>query len=63
MHCVSIIVSGDFYRFKLALSSLLSMSKDEVKAAHSNFDRGLRGGGLRPENPPDRHFSLSHFTI
>ena len=57
MHCVSVIVSGDFCRFKLALPSLLSMSKDEVKAAHSDFDRGLRGGGLRPENPPDRHFS------
>ena len=57
MHCVSVIFSGDFCRFKLALSSLLSMSKDEVKAAHPDFDRGLRGGGLRPENPPDRHFS------
>ena len=57
MPCVSVVVSGDFCRFKLALPSLLSMSKDEVKAAHSDFDRGPRGGGLRPENPPDRHFS------
>ena len=53
MPCVCVIVSGDFCRFKLALPSLLSMSKDEVKAAHSDFDRGPRGGGLRPENPPD----------
>ena len=29
MPCVSVVVSGDFYRFKLALPSLLSMSKDE----------------------------------
>ena len=29
---VSVVVSGDFYRFKLALPSLLSLSKDEVKA-------------------------------
>ena len=57
MPCVSVVVSGDFCRFKLALPSLLSMSKDEVKAAHSDFDRGPCGGGLRPENPPDRHFS------
>ena len=49
MPCVSVVVSGDFCRFKLALPSLLSMSKDEVKAAHSDFDRGPRGGGLRPE--------------
>ena len=58
MPCVSVVVSGDFCRFKL-----LSMSKDEVKAAHSDFDRGPRGGGLRPENPPDRHFSQPNFTI
>ena len=38
MPCVSVIVSGDFCRFKLALPSLLSMSKDEVKAAHSDFE-------------------------
>ena len=63
MPCVSVVVSGDFCRFKLALPSLLSMSKDEVKAAHSDFDRGPRGGGLRPENPPDWHFSQPHFTI
>ena len=30
MPCVSVVVSGDFCRFKLALPSLLSMSKDEV---------------------------------
>ena len=41
MPCVSVIVSGDFCRFKLALPSLLSMSKDEVKAAHSDFDRDM----------------------
>ena len=29
MPCVSVVVSGDFCRFKLALPSLLSMSKDE----------------------------------
>ena len=28
---VSVVVSGDFCRFKLALLSLLSMSKDEEK--------------------------------
>ena len=56
MPCVSVVVSSDFCRFKLALPSLLSMSKDEVKAAHSDFDLGPRGGDLRPENPPDRHF-------
>ena len=33
---VSVVVSGDFCRFKLALPSLLSMSKDEVKT--SSFD-------------------------
>ena len=63
MPCVSVVVSGDFCRFKLALPSLLSMSKDEVKAAHSDFDRGPRGGGLHLENPPDRHFSQPHFTV
>ena len=57
--CVSVVVSGDFCCFKLALPSLLFLSKDEVKAAHSDFDRCPRGGGLRTENPPDRHF-LSH---
>ena len=39
---MSVIVSGDFCRFKLALPSLLFMSKDEVKAAHSDFDRSTR---------------------
>ena len=28
-----------------------------IKAAHFDFDRCPCGGGLRPENPPDRHFS------
>ena len=37
--CVSVIVSSDFCCFKLALPSLLFLSKDEVKAAHSDFDR------------------------
>ena len=32
---------------------------EEVAAAHSDFDRCPRGGGLRTENPPDVHF-LSH---
>ena len=36
--CVSVIASGDFCRLKLDLPSLLFMSKDEVKAAHSDFD-------------------------
>ena len=45
-HPVSIVVSGDFCRFKLALSSLLFLSKNEVKAAHSDF-----------ENPPIGIFS------
>ena len=49
--------------FKLALPSLLFMSKDEVKAAHFDFDRCPRGGGLHPENPPDWHFSPAYFTI
>ena len=30
MPCVSVVVSSDFCCFKLALPSLLSMSKDEV---------------------------------
>ena len=52
-----------FHRFRLALPSLLFLSKDEVKAAHSDFDRCPRGGGLRTENPPDRRFSQPYFTI
>ena len=60
---MSVVVSGDFFRFRLALPSLLFLSKDEVKAAHSDFDRCPRGGGLRTENPPDRHFSQPYFTI
>ena len=51
------MISGDFCRFKLVLPSLLFLSKDEVKAAHSDFDRYPGGDGLRLENPPDRHFS------
>ena len=60
--CVSVVVSGDFCCFKLALPSLLFLSKDGVKAAHSDFDRCPRGGGLRTENPPDQPISifLSH---
>ena len=50
-------VRCSFWRFKLALSSLLFLSKNEVKAAHSDFDRCSRGGGLRPENPPIGIFS------
>ena len=58
-----ILCVSDFCCFKLALPSLLFLSKDEVKAAHSDFDRCPRGGGLRTENPPDRHFSQPCFTI
>ena len=32
-------------------------------AAHYDFDRCPRGGGLRIENPPDRHFYRPKFTI
>ena len=39
------------------------MSKDEVKATQFDFDRCPHGGGLRPENPPDCHFSQPYFTI
>ena len=60
---MSVVVSGDFFRFRLALPSLLILSKDEVKAAHSDIDRCPCGGGLRTENPPDRHFSQPYFTI
>ena len=59
---MSDVVSGDFCCFKLALPSLLFMLKDEIKAAHSDFDHCSRGGGLRPENPPDRHFSQLYFS-
>ena len=58
-----VVVSGDFCCFKLALPSLLFLSKDEVKAAHSDFDRCPCGGGLRTENPLDQHFSQPYFTI
>ena len=54
---MSVVVSVDFCCLKLALPSVLFTSKDEVKAVHSDFDRCPRGGSLRTENPPDRHFS------
>ena len=38
MPCVSVVVSGDFCRFKLALPSLLSMSKDEVNEVNTTTD-------------------------
>ena len=60
---VSVVVSGGFCRFKLALPSLLLMAKDEVKTEDSGFDRCPRGGGLRPENSPDRLFSQPYFTV
>ena len=56
---MSVVVSGDFFRFRLALPSLLFLPIEEVAAAHSDFDHCPRGGDLRTENPPDRHF-LSH---
>ena len=56
---MSVVVSGDFFHFRLPLPSLLFLPIEEVAAAHSDFDRCPRGGGLRTENPPDRHF-LSH---
>ena len=56
---MSVVGSGGFCRFKLAFPSLLLLAKDEVKTEDSDFDRCPRGGGLRPENPPDRLF-LSH---
>ena len=60
---MSVVVSGDFFRFRLALPPLLFLSKDEVKAAQSDFDRCSCEGGLRTENPPDWHFSQPYFTI
>ena len=44
--------SGDFCRFKLALPSLLFLSKDKVKAAHSDFDCCLRGVICAPKILP-----------
>ena len=35
---VSVVVSGDFCRFKLALPSQLSMSKDEVNEVNTTTD-------------------------
>ena len=52
-----------FLLFKVVLPSLLFLSKDEVKAAHSDFDRCPCEGGLCTENAPDRHFSQPYFTI
>ena len=60
---MSVVVSGVFCCFKLTLPSLLFLSKDEVKAAHSDFDSCPCGGGLRTDNPPDRHFSSPYSTI
>ena len=62
---VAAATSGDFCCFKLALPSLLFMSKDEVKAAHSEIDccHMEDGGGLHPKNPPDQHFSQPHFIV
>lgn len=54
---MSIVVCRDLCRFALALPSLLFLSysflviPDGVQAAHYDFDRCPRGGGLRPENP------------
>ena len=63
-HILCVLCSfGRFCCFKLALPSLLFMSKDEVKATHFDFDRCPHGGGLRPENPTDCHFSQPYFTI
>ena len=62
MPCVSVLVSGDFCRFKLALPSLLSMSKDEVKAAHSDFDLGPRGGDLHGKASLKQQKSLETTT-
>ena len=39
--CVTVVVSDVLCCFKLALPSLLFLSWDEVKAAHSDFDRCL----------------------
>ena len=41
------------------------MSKDEVKAAHSEIDfvHMEDGGGLHPKNPPDQHFSQPHLIV
>ena len=49
---MSIVVSGDFCRFKLVLPSLLFLSKDEVKAAHSDFDRCPREEVCAPKILP-----------
>ena len=49
----SAVVSGDFCRLSVFC---YHCHIDEVKAAHSDFDRYPRRGGLRPENTPNRHF-------
>ena len=41
MPCVSVVVSGDFCRFKLALPSLLSMSKDSDGKASLKQQKSL----------------------
>ena len=49
---MSVVVSGDYFRFRLTLPSLLFLSKDVVKATHSYFDSCQCGGGVRTDNPP-----------
>lgn len=57
---MSVVFVGDFRYFGLALSSLLFLLSDEVKAAHYDFDRCPCRGGLRPENPSIQQFFLIH---
>ena len=47
MPCVSVVVSGDFCHFKLALPSLLSMSKDEY------FDNSDGKASLKRQKSPE----------
>ena len=49
MPCVSVVVSGDFCRFKLALPSLLSISKDEV----FDMDNSDGKAGLKRQKSPE----------
>ena len=58
--CVSVVVSGDFCYFKLAFPSLLFMSKDEVKAAHSEIDCCPHGGWRWPA--PQKSFWSAFFS-
>ena len=46
---VSVVVSGDFCRFKLALPSLLSMSKDEV----FDMDNSDSKASLKQQKSPE----------